>query len=576
MGVPGGKKRITIIAVSSVLLVAMVICGVVGVIQYKKQEQRGGGGGGGDEDGDTNSGDKNASHTSKTIVAICEPTNYKQECEKSLENEATGDKKDPQDLARVGIQVAISKLDEVLKNSTLLKNKGKDPMTQEALSICRQLLNASMYDLKISYNKMCALNMEKVDQYAEDVRVWLSGAVNHQETCVDVCQNTTADLGKQMNETLELPQERASNALAMVSELTAALNSLNFQASRRRLLASSPPSKNKNNDQHMQQGSRTQQIPAWLTGRKLDLLKATPETLKPNVTVAQDGSGKYKTINEALKLVPEKSDDLFVIYVKEGVYKEYVTIEGMMENVVIIGDGPAKTKISAVVGTFFVAKDIGFENTAGAEGHQAVALRVQSDFSIFYNCRIDGYQNTLYVQAYRNYFRDCNITGAVDFIFGDAVSFFQNCSMLVRKPKDGQAAVVTAQGRTDKNEVTGIVLHNCTISGDPENKDNKYKAYLGRPLKSFARTIVMQSQIGDVIQPEGYLPTDGERFHMTSLFGEYNNTGSGADMSGRAKWPSIKKLDAKQAKAYSGGKWSEGDRWVKPSGVPFVSGMMEG
>ncbi|XP_050374693.1 pectinesterase-like [Argentina anserina] len=590
MGVPGGKKRIAIIAVSSVFLVAMVIGAVVGVVQYKKEVKHVGGVG--DEDDDSTPGDINTSDSSKAIVAICQPTDYQQECEKSLEKEV-GNDKDPKELARAGIQVAINKMDEAIRTTIIFKNQAKDPMIEQALSICKHLLNASMYDLKISYNKMGAIDLDKVDEYAEDVRVWLSGAVSHQDTCVEAFENTTGDIGKKMKEILEIPHERTSNALSMVTETTKALNSLNFKSNARRLLASSPPSNNNNNNKNNQQkqpGTKTDH-PSWLTGRKLDLLKATPETLKPNVTVAQDGSGKFKTINEALKLVPKKSDDLFVIYVKEGVYKENVTIEGTMENVVMIGDGPTKTKISgnksftggiktmntatvAVVGNFFVAKDIGFENTAGAEGHQAVALRVQSDFSIFYNCKIDGYQNTLYVQAYRNYFRDCNITGTVDFIFGDAVSLFQNCRMVVRKPKDGQACIVTAQGRTDKNEVTGIVIQNCTIGADPENKNN-IKAYLGRPWKNYARTIIMQSQIDDVIQPEGYLPWDGAKFHMTSLFGEYNNTGSGADMSGRAKWPSIKKLDDKHAKAYSGGKWFESDKWIKPSGVPFDSGMME-
>ncbi|XP_061989666.1 pectinesterase-like [Rosa rugosa] len=594
MGVPGGNKRIIIITVSSALLVAMVVGAVVGVIQYKKQEQRGGGGGGGgdgDGDGDSKPGDKNAVRTSKPIVAICQPTNYKQECENSLQKEA-GDKRDPKDLARVGIQVAINKLDEAIRNSKTLPDQAKDPMTKQALHICNQLLNASMYDLKISFNKMGALDLEKVDEYAEDVEVWLSGAVSHQATCIDESQNTTEDVGKKMKEILKSAHESTSNALAMVTEITNALNSLHFKSNRRRLLASSPPSKNNNNNknnQHKQNGNKSNQgLPSWLTDRKLDLLTATPETLKPNVTVAQDGNSKYKTINEALKLVPKKSNDLFVIYVKEGVYKESVTVAGMMENVVMIGDGPTKSRISgdnnfasgtrtmytatvAVVGNFFVAKDIGFENTAGAKGHQAVALRVQSDFSIFYNCHIDGYQNTLYVQAYRNYFRDCNITGTIDFIFGDAVSLFQNCEIVVRKPMDNQTCIVTAQGKTDKNEVTGIVLQNCTIRGDPEYEN---KGYLGRPWKNFAKTVVMQSQIDDVIQPEGYMPWDGAKFHMTSFFGEYDNRGPGADMSSRAGWPSIKKLDDKQAKAYSGKKWFEGDRWVKPSGVPFVSGIM--
>merc|ERR1712071_92731 len=139
------------------------------------------------------------------------------------------------------------------------------------------------------------------------------------------------------------------------------------------------------------------------------------------------------------------------------------------------------------------------------------ALRVQSDMSVFYNYQMDGYQDTLYAHAHRQFYRDCTISGTIDFIFGNAAVVFQNCNMIVRKPLDMQQCIVTAQGRIERREPTGIVLEGCKITADPAYYPVRdlNKAYLGRPWKQFSRTIIMQTDIGNFIQPEGWLPWMG-------------------------------------------------------------------
>lgn len=231
---------------------------------------------------------------------------------------------------------------------------------------------------------------------------------------------------------------------------------------------------------------------------------------------------------------------------------------------------------AAVIGDYFIAKDIGFENTAGARGHQAVALRVQSDLSIFYNCQIDGYQDTLYSQTHRQFYRDCTISGTIDFIFGDAAAVFQNCKMIIRKPGDKQSCMVTAQGRTDRRQPSAIVLQNCTISGEKDYIPVKdiNKAYLGRPWTTFSRTIIMQTQIDDVIQPEGWMEWTGTNNHQTCWFGEYGNRGPGAVLTKRVAWRGYKQVNAQHAADFTAGRVLSGDRWIKPSGVPYVAGMM--
>ena len=236
------------------------------------------------------------------------------------------------------------------------------------------------------------------------------------------------------------------------------------------------------------------------------------------------------------------------------------------------------SNLAGVVGEKFMAKGIGFENTAGAIKHQAVALRVQSDQSIFYNCQMDGYQDTLYAHSHRQFYRDCTISGTIDFIFGDSAAVLQNCKIIVRKPLENQQCIVTAQGRIERREVSALVLQNCVISGAPEYlpvKD-KNKAYLGRPWKEFSRTIIMQSQLDDIIAPEGWLPWNGNFALDTLSYAEFGNRGPGADQTNRVKWRGIKKINAAQARRFTPAVFLRGGDWIPSSGVPYTPGMFPG
>lgn len=131
---------------------------------------------------------------------------------------------------------------------------------------------------------------------------------------------------------------------------------------------------------------------------------------------------------------------------------------------------------------------MGFLNSAGPQNHQAVALRVCGDQSIINCCRIDGYQDSLYAHAQRQFSPECYITGTIDSIFGDASVVFQNSQIVARRPMDGQNNAIMAQGRDDQHQNSGISIQNCNIIASPDLEPVKgiIKSYLGRPWKKFS------------------------------------------------------------------------------------------
>ncbi|KAH1046374.1 hypothetical protein J1N35_037158 [Gossypium stocksii] len=558
-------NNIAVISICSVLLVAVVVAVTVGVNHSGKS------------DGDSGE----VKSASKAIKELCQPTDYQHSCENSLSNANTTD---PKELIRMGFQAAMTEIETVIANSTTLKElvKGR-PRAKQALENCHELMGYAIDDLNNSFKQLGEFDVDKYEEYVENLKIWLAGSITYQQTCLDGFIKTRGESGEKMRALLKTAQELSSNALAMVSELDLSLKKLHLSGATqgvvRRLLS------------HDQGG-----FPSWVSSTQRKLLENSSKfDLKPNVVVAKDKSGKYGTINDALKEIPKRGSTPFVIYIKKGVYKEQVIVTKEMKNVVFIGDGPEKTIITgklnyvdgvntfrtatvAVIGEKFMAKNIGILNTAGAKKHQAVALRVQSDQSIFYHCKIAGYQDTLYVHSHRQFYRECIISGTIDFIFGDAAAVLQNCRIIVRKPMSNQKCIVTAQGRSERREVTGMVIHNCTFTGEPKymSVKNKNKAYLGRPWKEFSRTIIMQSHIDDIIAPEGWLPWNGNFALDTLVYSEFNNRGPGADTSKRVKWRGLKTFNEEHAKLYTPHDFLHADEWISRSGVPYTPGMMPG
>ncbi|KAL3843506.1 hypothetical protein ACJIZ3_000909 [Penstemon smallii] len=560
------KKKIAIVSVCSLILVAMVVALTIGSSSK--------------EDDTKEVRDITASQ--KAIKTICQSTDYKEACVDSLKSSGNNTT-DPKELIELAFEASIKYINEAVHNSSAIKAAQSDPRAKSALESCQELADRAVSDLKRTYEKFNEFDVLNVKEMIADMKIWLSGAITYQETCLDGFEEVPGDAGEKMREALTTAMQMTSNGLAMVTEISKYLDSIGVQSfNSRRLLSEDLPVL-----------GHGEEFPDWIDSNGRKLLSAPFRKVKPDIVVAKDGSGKYHTINEALKHVPKLSEKLFVIHIKKGVYQEKVHINSSMTNLMLVGDGPTKTRITgnlnfidgtgtyhtatvAVQGDNFIARDIGFENSAGPEKHQAVALRVSADKAIFYNCHMDGYQDTLYVHTYRQYYRDCLISGTIDFIFGDSAALFQNCVLLVRKPLDNQRCIVTAQGRKDIRQPTGLVLQNCTFKADPEYYPlrNKLKSYLGRPWKEYSRTIIMESYIDDLIQPEGWLPWN-EAFALDTLFyTEFNNRGPASSKGERVKWAGLKELPAKRVERFTAAEFLDGNKWIKHTKVPYESGFI--
>ncbi|KAK8967527.1 hypothetical protein KSP40_PGU016140 [Platanthera guangdongensis] len=235
-----------------------------------------------------------------------------------------------------------------------------------------------------------------------------------------------------------------------------------------------------------------------------------------------------------------------------------------------------RSRDAAVVGKGFIGRDLTIENSAGASKHQAVALRTGADLSAFYRCSFVGYQDTLYVHSLRQFYRECTVYGTVDFIFGDAVVVFQNCSLYARKPDPNQKNIFTAQGREDPNQNTGISIQNSKVSADGDLLPvlSQFKSYLGRPWKKYSRTVYLKCFLDSLIDPAGWLEWNGTFALDTLYYGEYLNTGPGSNTTARVNWPGYRVIKtAAEAANFTVANFIQGDQWLGSYGVPFTSGL---
>ncbi|KAK4744185.1 hypothetical protein SAY87_010497 [Trapa incisa] len=560
-GDSSSKKRIATIGVSSLILVVIGVAATVGITKNQNEEAIDG-------------GSEVTASNKAAITGLCKPTDYKDACMESLQS-VEPNVTDPRELIKVGFDFTRKKLTEIMDESTTLKEAEKDPIAKQALSVCKDMMKLAINHLQQSFEKIGVFDITKLDDLMADLQTWLSSVITYQGTCFDGFENVTSPAAPKIKEAINNTMKLSSNALVMVQQLSDIFKSLDLpDFNTRRLL--------QENDG---------ELPVWLDSARRKLL--VDDTTKPNLVIAKDGSGDHKTFAEAIKALPRESMTPFVVQVKAGVYQEKVLIPISIWNITWIGEGSTTTKVSfnqslgsgiltyytstfTLQGAGHTFKNIGFENPSGADKHSAVAIAIDGDRTAFFNCRFDGYENTLYSHSNRQFYRGCTITGTVDFIFGDAQALFQNCLILITKPIDNQVCSVASSEKVDTHSVTGLVFQNCTITGDESYLPVKadFESYLGRTWKDYSTVIYMQSFISNVINPEGWTTRMGSFGTTTCFFAEVNNRGPGSNTSQRVTWQGIKKLSPTEALEYTGEKFLMNDAWITSTGIPYERGMI--
>ena len=277
---------------------------------------------------------------------------------------------------------------------------------------------------------------------------------------------------------------------------------------------------------------------------------------RDTLVVSRDGTGDFRTLQEAVESARAFMDYTVTIYVKNGVYKEKVIVPSWVENIDIIGEDRDKTIITyddhaninkmgtfrtytvKVEGSDITFKNLTIENNAAQLG-QAVALHTEGDRLKFINCCILGNQDTIYTGAKftRLYFKDCYIDGTTDFIFGPSTALFENCMIHSKRN-----SYVTAAS-TPKEAKYGYVFKHCKLTAEP----GVDKVYLGRPWRPYAYTLFIECELGKHIVPAGWHNWGKQSNEETARYMEYKNTGEGANVSERVAWS--KQLTKKEAEA---------------------------
>ena len=277
---------------------------------------------------------------------------------------------------------------------------------------------------------------------------------------------------------------------------------------------------------------------------------------RDTLVVSRDGTGDFRTLQEAVESARAFMDYTVTIYVMNGVYKEKVIVPSWVENIDIIGEDRDKTIITyddhaninkmgtfrtytvKVEGSDITFKNLTIENNAAQLG-QAVALHTEGDRLKFINCRILGNQDTIYTGAKftRLYFKDCYIDGTTDFIFGPSTALFENCMIHSKRN-----SYVTAAS-TPKEAKYGYIFKHCKLTAEP----GVDKVYLGRPWRPYAYTLFIECELGKHIVPAGWHNWGKQSNEETARYMEYKNTGEGANVSERVAWS--KQLTKKEAEA---------------------------
>ena len=281
-----------------------------------------------------------------------------------------------------------------------------------------------------------------------------------------------------------------------------------------------------------------------------------------NVTVAQDGSGNFTTLQAAIDAAPSAQTVAYKIFVKKGKYREKVTIpstktflyiigESINETIISWDDYAGKAGVTEIATVTINANDCAFmsmtvENSWGRQndGPQALAIKGNADRLIFKNCRFISGQDTVMANGggKRQYFSNCYIDGNTDYIYGSAIAAFDSCVIFSRDRTDGSTGGYLTAANTPIGQTYGYVFRNCLM---PDNNGNTTYT-LGRPWgndvqpnTSETKVVFLNCRMGKTIVPARWSPWSATTNTAAITYAEYNSkyfNGVNVDLSGRVSW----------------------------------------
>lgn len=316
--------------------------------------------------------------------------------------------------------------------------------------------------------------------------------------------------------------------------------------------------------------------------------------MKHDFYIRKKGGGDFASLSEALDYLSARPEQFpeglpITLHLAAGIYAEraiirrpFLTLVGeSAENTVLTGGLYARMPCDDIgkLGTFrsystmidthdVTVRSLTFENTAGKgpDVGQALALYADGDRLVFENCRFLGGQDTLFTAPLppveiepngfigpkqsaprtpgRHYYKNCYVEGDIDFIFGGAAAYFEGCEFHSKDIGHLVNSYVTAAS-TPENQPYGYVMEGCRFTGSCP----RHSAYLGRPWREYAKTVLLNCEIGGHIREEGWHDWGKTEARQTVYFAEYGSTGPSGDTAKRPGWVHV--LTADEALHYT-------------------------
>ncbi|WJX40380.1 pectinesterase [Trifolium repens] len=296
-----------------------------------------------------------------------------------------------------------------------------------------ELFTDAKDDLQTSIDQLTTIEFKKLSSKESE----LPAVISFQQTCVDGFPE--GKMKTNLQNLFKDSKEFVSNSLAMVTQVSTFLSTVQTLACGCLLLS---------NNSHVA-SLDSEGIPSYIHAEERRVLKAAADNRSTlNVTFAKDGSGDFKTISEALAAIPKTYTGRYMVFVKEGVYNEQVAVTKKMQNVTMYGEGSQKSIITGSknfrdgVRTFITASFM-----VEGDGFLGLAMGLETQLVL------------MDIKQWQREYKRIALCLPTVVSKGEAAVVFQNCIMIDRKPMDNQGNMVTAQGRMNKQQTTGIIQY---------------------------------------------------------------------------------------------------------------------